>query len=76
MDSAFDVNQQLESSDHKIVVALERIAEAFRVLLWQETKKTGLSPIQLQLLIKFIAVLRLILILNQLNLQKNASQGE
>ncbi|MDW3195183.1 MAG: MarR family transcriptional regulator [Cytophagales bacterium] len=51
MDSAFDVNQQLESKDHKIVVALERIAEAFRVLLWQETKKTGLSPIQLQLLI-------------------------
>lgn len=51
MDSAFDVNRQLESNDHKIVVALERIAEAFRVLLWQETKKTGLSPIQLQLLI-------------------------
>ncbi len=51
MDSAFDVRKQLENNDHKIVVALERISEAFRVLLWEETKKTGLSPTQLQILI-------------------------
>lgn len=51
MDSSFDVHKQRESNDHKIVIALERIAEAFRVLLWEETKKTGLSPTQLQLLI-------------------------
>ncbi len=51
MDSSFDVSKQLENNDHKIVVALERISEAFRVLLWEETKKTGLSPTQLQLLI-------------------------
>lgn len=51
MDSSFDVSKQLERNDHKIVVALERISEAFRVLLWEETKKTGLSPTQLQLLI-------------------------
>lgn len=51
MDSPFDVSKQQESNDHKIVVALEKIAETFRVLLWEETKKTGLSPTQLQLLI-------------------------
>lgn len=51
MDSSFDTSKQLESNDHKIVVALERISEAFRVLLWEETKKTGLSPTQIQLLI-------------------------
>jgi DNA-binding MarR family transcriptional regulator len=34
----------------KIVVAFERIAEAFRVLLWQASKSTGLSPLQIQIL--------------------------
>jgi DNA-binding MarR family transcriptional regulator len=48
--SAFDLTKQNTSVDHKIVVALERIAEAFRVLLWEEAKKTGLSPIQIQIL--------------------------
>lgn len=51
MKSAFDVGEQLVNKDHKIVAALERISEAFRVLLWDETKKTGLSPIQIQILI-------------------------
>ncbi len=51
MKSAFDVNKQNESIDHKIVVALERISEAIRVLLWDEAKKTGLSPIQIQILV-------------------------
>lgn len=35
----------------KIVVALERISEAFRVLLWNESKENLLSPIQIQILI-------------------------
>lgn len=35
----------------KIVVALERISEAFRVMLWQESKANGLSPLQIQILI-------------------------
>ena len=35
----------------KIVVALERISEAFRVMLWQESKENGLSPLQIQILI-------------------------
>jgi DNA-binding MarR family transcriptional regulator len=47
----FDRKQQVTEVDSKIIVALERIAEAFRVLLWNETKQYGLSPIQVQLLI-------------------------
>lgn len=34
----------------KVVVALERLSEAFRVLLWLEAKEHGLSPIQVQIL--------------------------
>lgn len=34
----------------KIVVAFERIAEAFRVMLWESSKRTGLSPLQIQIL--------------------------
>ena len=37
--------------NHKITQALERISKAFRVLLWEESKKHGISPIQIQLLI-------------------------
>ena len=33
------------------MVALERISEAFRVLLWNESKEYALSPIQIQILI-------------------------
>lgn len=49
--SVFDVNGQLQSIESKIVVAVERVSEAFRVLLWDEAKKHTLSPIQVQLLI-------------------------
>jgi len=45
------VIEQVNQTDSKIVVALERIAEAFRVLLWQGGKEHGLSPIQIQVLI-------------------------
>ncbi len=37
--------------DHKIIAALERISQAFRVLLWNESKELGLTPIQIQTLI-------------------------
>ncbi len=37
--------------EFKIVVALERLSEAFRVLLWEKGKVMGVSPIQLQLLL-------------------------
>lgn len=37
--------------NQKIVNSLERISQAFRVLLWNESKEYGLSPIQIQILI-------------------------
>ena len=47
----FDPNYQSKNIEGKIVIALERISEAFKVLLWQEGKKNALSPLQIQLLI-------------------------
>ncbi|MBX3254549.1 MAG: winged helix-turn-helix transcriptional regulator [Chitinophagaceae bacterium] len=49
--SSFNLEEQENKMEHKIVVALERISEAFRVLLWNEGKENGLSPIQIQVLI-------------------------
>ena len=51
MKSAFDLNRQNKKVESKIVVALERISEAYRVLLWNESKENALSPIQIQILI-------------------------
>ncbi|MEX2411074.1 MAG: helix-turn-helix domain-containing protein [Candidatus Paceibacterota bacterium] len=49
--SDFDLNHQNQSIESKIVASLERISQAFRVLLWRESKEFSLSPIQVQLLI-------------------------
>lgn len=49
--SSFNLNEQNQKVERKIVVALERISEAFRVLLWSESKENSLSPIQIQILI-------------------------
>ncbi|HAO14339.1 MAG TPA: MarR family transcriptional regulator [Tenacibaculum sp.] len=49
--SSFDPIIQGKKIDSKIIVSLERISEAFRVLLWDEGKKNSLSPIQIQILI-------------------------
>jgi DNA-binding MarR family transcriptional regulator len=51
IDSPFNPLLQSDNMESKIVVALERISEAFRVLLWQEGKDLGISPIQIQILI-------------------------
>ncbi len=51
MASPFNLRQQEQKIESKIVVALERVSEAFRVLLWNESKESTLSPIQIQLLI-------------------------
>ncbi len=51
MKSPFDLTRQNSKVESKIVVALERISEAFRVLLWNESKENSLSPIQIQILI-------------------------
>jgi DNA-binding MarR family transcriptional regulator len=50
-ESSFEPFNQNSRIESKIVVALERISEAFRVLLWNESKSNNLSPIQTQLLI-------------------------
>ena len=49
--SPFDPQRQISKVESKIVVALERISEAFRVLLWNQSKENSLSPIQTQILI-------------------------
>lgn len=51
MASSFNLQEQNKKTESRIVVALERISEAFRVLLWDESKEHLLSPIQIQLLI-------------------------
>jgi DNA-binding MarR family transcriptional regulator len=50
-DSVFDLTVQNATVEDRIVASLEKVSEAFRVLLWEESKRTGLSPIQVQLLV-------------------------
>jgi DNA-binding MarR family transcriptional regulator len=49
--SAFDPVHQNASTESKIIAALERVSQAFRVLLWNESKEFSLSPIQVQVLV-------------------------
>ena len=49
--SPFDLTHQNKRVEGRIVAALERISQAFRVLLWNEGKEFSLSPIQVQVLI-------------------------
>ncbi len=51
MPSLFDLNAQHLEVDSKIAAALERMSQAFRVLLWEKTKTHQLSPIQVQFLV-------------------------
>jgi len=50
-DSIFNPNHQITDISSKIVAGLERVSEAFKVLLWEKAKLLGLSPIQIQILI-------------------------
>lgn len=52
--SAFNPDKQVDDLSSKVVAGLERISEAFKVLLWDKAKALGLSPIQIQILI-FVA---------------------
>ncbi|SNZ00874.1 MarR family winged helix-turn-helix transcriptional regulator [Flagellimonas pacifica] len=52
--SVFDPGRQQIDLSSKIVTGLERISQAFKVLLWEKAKQLGLSPIQIQILI-FVA---------------------
>lgn len=49
--SPFNLDQQNHNIDSRIIAALERMSQAFRVLLWNESKELSLSPIQIQVLI-------------------------
>ncbi|HTO36753.1 MAG TPA: MarR family winged helix-turn-helix transcriptional regulator [Flavobacterium sp.] len=49
--SDFNLDHQNQNTESKIVAALERISQAFRVLLWQQSKEYSLSPIQVQILV-------------------------
>lgn len=51
MANSFDLSYQNQHIESKITVALERISETFRVLLWQQAQELKLSPIQIQILI-------------------------
>jgi DNA-binding MarR family transcriptional regulator len=50
-NSPFNLDYQNSSTESKIIAAFERISQAFRVLLWKESKEHVLSPIQVQVLI-------------------------
>ncbi|WP_460540916.1 MarR family winged helix-turn-helix transcriptional regulator [Echinicola sediminis] len=49
--SDFDLGYQNQHIESKIIAGLERISQAYRVLLWEESKVHGMSPIQVQVLI-------------------------
>lgn len=51
MNSIFDPSFQNSDIASKIVFALERLSQVFKVNLWRENKKYGLSPLQLQILL-------------------------
>ncbi len=41
--------------DGKVLAALERVAQSFRALQWQEARGHGLTPLQLQVLVHLLA---------------------
>lgn len=51
MASIFNPKQHENSVESKIIFALERLSQSFRVQLWNQTKNFGVSPIQIQLMI-------------------------
>jgi DNA-binding MarR family transcriptional regulator len=51
MESVFNLATQHQAVDSKIVAALERLSQVFRILLWEQAKEHNLSPIQIQFLV-------------------------
>ena len=51
MSSSFDPKTQERNISDKIVSGLERLSEVFKILLWEQAKRVGISPIQIQMLI-------------------------
>ena len=54
MDSVFEPSSQHGDVDKKIVAALERLSQAFRVLLQEEAQRQSLSPIQALFLVHLL----------------------
>lgn len=54
MGGAFDPPSQHGDVDKKIVAALERLSQAYRVLLQEEAQGRGLSPIQARFLVHLL----------------------
>ena len=52
MPSVFDVSEQHDDLDAKLVAGFERLGQALRSLQRAEAQRQGLSPLQLQLLIQ------------------------
>jgi DNA-binding MarR family transcriptional regulator len=50
-ESIFNPGKHQDDIKSKIIVGLERISESFRVLLRRQAKLSGLSPLQIQVLI-------------------------
>ena len=50
-DSVYNLDNQNSNLSSKIVVALEKISEAYRAMLWDKAKEYKLSPIQIQILV-------------------------
>ncbi|MCV6630091.1 MAG: MarR family transcriptional regulator [Flavobacteriaceae bacterium] len=50
-ESIFSLDDTNKHISSKIVVALERVSQSFKRLLWEKAKTTGLSPIQIQVLL-------------------------
>lgn len=49
--SIFNLENQNENLENKIVAGMERLSQAFRILLWKKAIEHSLSPIQIQLLV-------------------------
>jgi DNA-binding MarR family transcriptional regulator len=49
--AVFDLSTQHQDATSKIVAALERLGQVFRMLLWEEAKQHEISPIQIQFLV-------------------------
>ena len=54
MDSVFEPSSQHGDVNKKVVAALERLSQAFRVLLQEEAQRQNLSPIQARFLVHLL----------------------
>lgn len=51
MENIFDLSYQQNDLDSKLIVALNKLSQVLRLLLWDKSNQLRLSPLQIQLLI-------------------------